>query len=40
MNIDDIDKARPREDKYQKIKTKTIMEIGDIEGTKSRPRVY
>ena len=40
MNIDDIDKARPREDKHQKIKTKTIMEIGDIEGTKSRPRVY
>lgn len=38
MSIDDIDKARPRQDSTQARPTKDIMKLDDIEGTKARLR--
>ena len=38
MQIDDIEKAKPKENAHTKIKTRETMKIDDIEGTKAKAR--
>ena len=38
MQIDDIEKAKPKENAHAKIKTRDTMKIDDIAGTKAKPR--
>ena len=38
MAVDDIDRAKPKENVQAKIKTRETMKLDDIEGTKSKPR--
>jgi hypothetical protein len=40
MAVDDIERAQPKKDTQSSIATKNTMKIEDIEGTKSRPRVF
>ena len=40
MAVNDIEKAQPKKDTQSTITTKNTMKIEDIEGTKSRPRVF
>ena len=38
MQVDDIDKAKPRENAQNKIVTREALKTDDIDGTKSKPR--
>ena len=38
MNIDDLEDARPKANRLNQLKTKDVMKVDDIQGTKARPR--
>ena len=38
MLVDDIDRAKPKENAQAKIVTRETMKLDDIEGTKAKPR--
>ena len=38
MNIDDLEDARPKANRLNQLKTKDVMKLDDIEGTKARAR--
>lgn len=40
MNVDDIEKARPKENRRAKYETRDIMKIADIEGTSAKTHNY
>lgn len=40
MSVDDIDRARPKKDTQILIATRPALKIDDIEGTKSKSRIF
>ena len=38
MNIDDLEQAKPKPSKLEQVKTRDILKINDIEGTKAKMR--